>query len=396
MATLYIHIGTPKTGTSSIQNFLFKNQQALKKYGVSFPQMDFGSMKGKYKFRRNGNFLVYKSELPGDERKKKEEERWIFRQGFEVLKKEAEVANKIVISDESVWYRQNSRDVFWQEVQKEVESAGCQMKVVVYLRRQDLFAQALWNQSVKNVVRDSRNFEKYLKSKALESNNLDYYKTLSFIAGCIGKENLIVRVFEKDIFLRSKEGIYRDFLEAIGEDMHEEYVLPPENQNERLDGNFIEIKRLINQVPEYKEMPVDFIDWPIQWASSLRKPEKVSYFGYEDQLKYLQQFEESNRLVAEEFLGKKNGVLFGDAVERLPKWEINPDTMYQDIILLFTELAVAQEKQINFLNEHLKVSNDRLRELEKEVHNPFVHAAALIRRGFRKFVGNFQRGCHSI
>lgn len=394
MATLYIHIGTPKTGTSSIQNFLFENQQALKKYGVSFPQMDFGSMKGKYKFRRNGNFLVYKSELSGEEREKKEEEQWVYRQGFDVLKKEAETANKIVISDEAVWYRQNSRDAFWQKVREEVEAAGCELKVVVYLRRQDLFAQALWNQSVKNVVRDSRKFQKYLKSKALASNNLDYYKTLSDIAGCIGKENLIVRVFEKDIFLRSKEGIYRDFLEAIGEDMHKEYILPQENQNERLDGNFIEIKRLMNQVPEYKEMPVDFIDWPIQRASSLRKPEKVSYFGYEEQLKYLQQFEESNRLVAEEFLDKKNGVLFGDAVEKLPKWEINPDTMYQDIILLFTELAVAQEKQIILLNEHLKVSNDRLRELEKEVHNPFAHAKALVRRVFRKFAGNFHGGSY--
>lgn len=394
MATLYIHIGTPKTGTSSIQNFLFENQQALKKYGVSFPQMDFGSMKGKYKFRRNGNFLVYKSELSGEEREKKEEEQWVYRQGFDVLKKEAETANKIVISDEAVWYRQNSRDAFWQKVREEVEAAGCELKVVVYLRRQDLFAQALWNQSVKNVVRDSRKFQKYLKSKALASNNLDYYKTLSDIAGCIGKENLIVRVFEKDIFLRSKEGIYRDFLEAIGEDMHKEYILPQENQNERLDGNFIEIKRLMNQVPEYKEMLVDFIDWPIQRASSLRKPEKVSYFGYEEQLKYLQQFEESNRLVAKEFLDKKNGVLFGDAVEKLPKWEINPDTMYQDIILLFTELAVAQEKQIILLNEHLKVSNDRLRELEKEVHNPFAHAKALVRRVFRKFAGNFHGGSH--
>lgn len=384
MATLYIHIGTPKTGTTSIQNFLLENEQELKKYGIAHPHMEFGEMKEKYRVKRNGNFLVYKSELCGEEEERTREEQQYYRQGFEVIKQEAKTADKIVVSDEAIWYRQNSRDMFWQGVRKNTKRAGCDLKVVVYLRRQDLFVQAVWNQSVKYVVRDSRNFQRYLKSEALKSNNLDYYKTLIHIADCIGKENLIVRVYEKEIFLRSGEGIYRDFLEAIGEEMQEEYRLPLENHNERLDGNFIEIKRLVNEVPEYKEMPTDFICPSIQKANNMRKPKKVSYFGYEDQVKYLQQFEESNRLVAEEFLGRKDGILFADKVEKLPKWEVDQDTIYQDIIYIYTELAVEQQNRIAMLYEREKELERQVNCLKREVHNPLVYISEMVRRVFRR------------
>ncbi|EAM0837733.1 hypothetical protein D4A63_09900, partial [Campylobacter coli] len=33
----YVHIGTPKTGTTTIQNFLF-NQDKIKKYGFYYPK----------------------------------------------------------------------------------------------------------------------------------------------------------------------------------------------------------------------------------------------------------------------------------------------------------------------------------------------------------------------
>lgn len=37
MKTLYLHIGTPKTGTSAIQIFCKDNQETLKKQGYYYP-----------------------------------------------------------------------------------------------------------------------------------------------------------------------------------------------------------------------------------------------------------------------------------------------------------------------------------------------------------------------
>ena len=55
MKTLYLHIGTPKTGTTSLQHFCHDNQQKLAEKGYFYPEFDFEyANKGKY---RNGLFL---------------------------------------------------------------------------------------------------------------------------------------------------------------------------------------------------------------------------------------------------------------------------------------------------------------------------------------------------
>ena len=40
MPTLYLHIGTPKTGTTALQNFLPANEEVLEQHGICYP--DFG------------------------------------------------------------------------------------------------------------------------------------------------------------------------------------------------------------------------------------------------------------------------------------------------------------------------------------------------------------------
>ena len=40
MATIYLHAGMPKTGTSYIQHFLWDNEEALQEQGYVFPHLD--------------------------------------------------------------------------------------------------------------------------------------------------------------------------------------------------------------------------------------------------------------------------------------------------------------------------------------------------------------------
>lgn len=58
MKTLYLHIGMPKTGTSSIQKFLLQNPEALARQGYCFPKLPH-----KYPYvynNRNAHFMVGK------------------------------------------------------------------------------------------------------------------------------------------------------------------------------------------------------------------------------------------------------------------------------------------------------------------------------------------------
>ena len=53
--TLYLHIGTPKTGSSAIQDFLAENTRQLEKEQYVFP--DFGVRYYKVRAGRNGRWL---------------------------------------------------------------------------------------------------------------------------------------------------------------------------------------------------------------------------------------------------------------------------------------------------------------------------------------------------
>ena len=55
MKTLYLHIGTPKTATSSIQKFLAENWDVLQKHGYFFPEST--HIYPRVNARRNAHFL---------------------------------------------------------------------------------------------------------------------------------------------------------------------------------------------------------------------------------------------------------------------------------------------------------------------------------------------------
>lgn len=103
MKTLVIHIGIMKTGTSSIQKFLADNTEALKKQNYVFPHTSDG-LPSIYT-NRNGYFMVYHDSREKDDTNKIK----AWKKGWKIVEKEMKKGNNIILSDESIWYRQ-----FWE------------------------------------------------------------------------------------------------------------------------------------------------------------------------------------------------------------------------------------------------------------------------------------------
>lgn len=358
MATVYLHIGSQKTGTSAIQQFLLMNEKRLNQEGVAFPYFDI-PYDGKYRQRRNAHFLVYHSHME-DKRGRAQQEQDFYEKGFETLRQMGSDYDKIVLTDEAVWYRQDEKEGFWQDVLSRMQAAGHELKVVIFLRRQDLFVQSLWNQAVKNLPRTLRSFDDYKDSDSIAHHNFDYYKKLCEIAQVVGKENMIVRSYEKDAILSSPGGIFSIFMDCIGCRMDETYEKPDRQINTDLSGNYLLIKQIMNGVKSYRATP-DFIASPIARACADRKAPKVSFFScYEDQVAYVKRFEESNSKVAKEFLGREDGILFREEIQRLPCWQADPETMDRDIIITMTELLVQQQSRIDYLERKLETKLEKL------------------------------------
>lgn len=348
MATVFLCIGLPKTGTTAIQSFLRENDSLLKEQGYCFPEL-WRAEDGRYK-DRNGHFLLCD---PGEKEKQ-----------FQKIKKLAKTYPNIILSDEAIWKAGCKRKGFWKETAERFGQIGCRLRVIVYLRRQDLFVQSLWNQNVKSkTVNWTKTFDECIEQDSFSYFPLDYHKGLTKIAKHVDLSDMIVRVYEQEQFEGEGNTIFSDFLRCVGSDMCDRYTNEKVKSNPGLRDNFIEIKRIINNVPEYCGME-DFMSKSVKAANQSLIQDVLhadtSMFSYEEQKKFLEQFEKGNRRVAKEFLGRPDGRLFYQEVERLPKWEMDQDVIYRDIIVLVTEALCEQEKKILRIQEDLKQMRDNV------------------------------------
>ena len=147
----------------------------------------------------------------------------------------------------------SSEDVFWwhKDVDKTAlalkefftEVGFDDIKIIVYIRSQaDLFL-SLCSQEVKNADPTYNTQE----SKPKDSSRFQMYEyknlTKAFM-NTFGKENLIVKLFDKNEFYEGD--LIKDFLHILGLKLDDSFILPP-NQNESLDLIGFELLTRINK-----------------------------------------------------------------------------------------------------------------------------------------------------
>ena len=163
MATVYLHIGTMKTGTSAIQRLLYYNNDVLEKYGYNYPDLNQGFPQNY--IARNGHFLVWRSSN-ADEQKRREEELDFRKKYFDQIKKLSQKYSNIILSDEVIWRCSNHFPHYWEDLLEGFHKIDCEVKIIVYLRRQDLMIQSIWNQFVKANTFNSTDFMDVIRTDA--------------------------------------------------------------------------------------------------------------------------------------------------------------------------------------------------------------------------------------
>lgn len=348
MKTLYLHIGTPKTATSSIQMFCRVNRHRFREYGYEFPMP-----LHKYPFvghNRNAHFLVDSSpkldasghiENSADETLERSKERQKhLAGGMKIIHKAFEKYNNVILSDEGLWlslnYNQrNPLDILCENARE----YGYQIKVIVYLRRQDLFVTSRWNQLVKEGA-ISQTFQEYLDDLLFRRSLIvDYAESLDRIAAKLSKENVIVRRFESSSWVGGS--IYTDFLDAVGLAPDVSMKSLKMDMNTSLTLNFVELQRQINASADISNNQKEFFSYFLRKASGKGKEHsKYGELSTEEIQEFLAQYEEGNARIAKEYLGE-DGSLFSPVIKDAQKWIPDNEYMDQDRILYLLEVSKA-------------------------------------------------------
>ena len=180
--TIFLHIGTLKTGTSAIQDFLVLNRKALSKQGILYPQKS----RRDYFKTRDGETIV-----PAQK----------FKNYQKLVHLSRTKDRHVILSNEAFSLMYDASAI--KAAIGDVETV-----IICYLRRQDDFIQSYYNQEVKLAGN-------YRKIKAYQPpTTLDYYELLDRWARIFGRENIIVRLYEKQQF--KDQDLIVDFLTLFG------------------------------------------------------------------------------------------------------------------------------------------------------------------------------------
>jgi hypothetical protein len=205
--TVYIHIGTHKTGTTAIQLFSKQNKNKLKELDTFYPSIGC-PIDPTLSF---GHHLLpwYLSHHPvpdsyyGEFKKNKN---LLFPSLIESILS-APYSNIVLSSEE--FDRLNSSEI--KHLKQYFKSLD--VKIVIYLRRKDTLIESLYQTKVIH-NNDFRTIEEVIKSR---EELLDYYSFVTKWQNIFGKDNVLINLYCKDI-LKDKN-IVLDFYNKIAIDI---------------------------------------------------------------------------------------------------------------------------------------------------------------------------------
>ncbi len=342
MATVYLHVGLPKTGTTALQRFLWDNEEALLRHGISYPHMEY-----KYKgvgFYRNGHFLLAPF-VDADGKQYHDRPCREFDEAMDKVQALSSQCEKIILSDEIIWRTRWKWENYWEKIRDAFAARGLKVKVIVYLRRQDLWTESFWAQMVKGGG-STHTFAEFLELFLQNTCYVDYYDYMNHLSPILGRENLIIRIYERGQF-HGKEGtLHSDFLDLFGLSL-DGFQVEGEIQNTRMDGAYLELRRILNGIQESgagRKVIQDSL-----YAAQTEDPLEghFSYFTPEGKRAYMERFEKDNEKLAREYLGREDGVLFFEPLAPDPRLCVTDRQLLEAAVRAYGHMAdqLAQENK---------------------------------------------------
>ena len=197
---------------------------------------------------------------------------------------------------------------------------------------------------------------------------LDYYGYLEQIAQYVGKENIIVRLFDRKEFAGGT--IQEDFLHAIGLALTDDFVMNNAIRNLSLTKNGIEIKRALNTLSglDKKENAL-FRKILSQLSEESSDDRTVGMFSAEEDAAFMQQFEEGNAKIAKEYM-HRDIPMFPAAQSEQTKWMANNEQMMADMVRFFGTITLQLLRENEELREELKIQKKHISNIRFKMQHP--------------------------
>ena len=348
----FLHIGTEKTGTTTIQNFLAKNRKYLLEDGYLYP-----SSPGKTNHIKLAIFAMKSSEIgyihklfglttPEQVTKFQSQFKKKFTQelslaNFQTVILSSEHCSSQLIRKEDIEKLKTFLDDFFEET-----------KIIIYVRRQDKYLASLYSTG----IICGRTKPLNLPSKDTLERRYDYYNIIKKWESVFKKNKIIVKVFEREQMLEGN--LLKDFTNTLDIKLDDRYKLFP-NLNQSLDIYSLEYIRIINLC--FKPFINDDTNFN-------RYRKRI----VESLLPYLQKYSNGNKIVISETIAKNFMSNFSDSNKQVAKDfldRLDENLFSED----FTDIKTKEYSQFSIFKNLFKITIFLLKEKLKSKYHYLIY-----------------------
>ncbi|MFZ5802461.1 MAG: sulfotransferase family protein [Candidatus Omnitrophota bacterium] len=365
---LFLHIGTQEAGTCAIQAFLRTNQGKLERQGIGylgealehahpiFRKMFF--LKDRI---RHETLASYFRDAPFWEWQE------IFWGGA------LRGLGRMILSYPGLFYGGEAAAQKFR-----LATRSFPVRVVVYLRRQDLWFQNIYANS-QIFSKTFPGFPQKFQDWVMAQKERGYYdRWLAPWQKAFGKENVSIRVFEKKQLRAGNAAI--DFAEWIGIKQPEEYDFSKAVEkaySRDIFGLALENLRAYSRRADPSFPPIEFLDRSLGGLEKIPAEDFEPFLSSAEARELLHLYEASNQKIAREGLGRDDGKLFyeGPETANIPQGQ-DPFEQTQATARILFQICFSQERKIKQLHAMVRDLQMKAPGRSKESTGPNVKKAS--------------------
>lgn len=365
MKTLYIHIGTSKTGTTTIQTYCGINREQLKSKGVLFPIMPYHY--DRITENRNGHFLyatIYENGV-----RNKEKEKQVLKQELDYIVDCFKEYDNVLLSEESIWWATATRRKgLWKYLQEHSQQNNYQVKIIVYLRRQDQFMMSRYNQILKtDTGGGTQRFYEYFKDmNGKYKCVMNYRQRLDYMAKFFPKENIVVKRFDRSYFYNGD--LNADFLHILGVEIDDTFAELPKDENLGISVQSGELKRVLNRLGTMTFAENQKLLQVLNECEELLPKREVSIMTTEHIEKFMKKFIDDNESIAVDYIGDGKP-MFDYNYKKKPVWSYEDKNYHEEVILFFAKAIDSVYKENIQLKKENERLNNNIEKINKQIEN---------------------------
>ena len=325
--SLYLHIGTGKTGTTTIQSFLSSNRECLvRDYSCLYPNTHDGPERyGSGSCRNHVDFF------------KRADEGNIASDIENIIRySQKRGLDKIVFSWEGLFDRPRFAKLCADAIFSNEKTTPV---ILLYIRRQDQWLESAWKQwyMKDKKYRDFNHF--------IDTYHIDWRANLDAWTSAFGREHIMVQPYER---AQLQDGLIQDFLAKLGID----YTSGRWNKQEEVDYNVGFDRDILEILHLNKGFYQDVNDSRLTnmfaryLPSHFKKKAFESYSLLSPRMRHdiMEKHSPFNEYIAREFLGRKEGRLFFEPLPDIDEpWRPYEGITIEKCAPIFTQMLYSMD-----------------------------------------------------